>query len=204
MDDLKTIIGKNLSALRKARKLTQLELAEKLNYSDKAVSKWEQGATTPDIETLKQLCDFYGVTLDYLTDPENIYNPVYDVSKEKTIFINHIIITCLLGSVIWMAATIAFVYPLMFKEATRSYWLAFVWAVPASSLVMMFGNILYFRRNKTVTLIACTILIWSTFAALFLHFFFFTEKGQNTWLIFILGVPMEVCLALWYAIKKKK
>ena len=66
MDDLKIIIGKNLSSLRKARKLTQLELAEKLNYSDKAVSKWEQGATTPDIETLKQLCDFYGVTLDYL------------------------------------------------------------------------------------------------------------------------------------------
>ena len=66
MDDLKIIIGKNLSSLRKARKLTQLELAEKLNYSDKAVSKWEKGATTPDIETLKQLCDFYGVTLDYL------------------------------------------------------------------------------------------------------------------------------------------
>ena len=52
MDDLKVIVGRNLAALRKRRKLTQLELAEQMNYSDKAVSKWEQGATLPDLETL--------------------------------------------------------------------------------------------------------------------------------------------------------
>ena len=65
MDDLKTVVGKNLASLRKQAKLTQIELAEKFNYSDKAVSKWEQGATLPDLETLKQLSDFYGVTIDY-------------------------------------------------------------------------------------------------------------------------------------------
>ena len=89
MDDLKVIVGRNLAALRKRRKLTQLELAEQMNYSDKAVSKWEQGATLPDLETLKQLCDFYGVTLDYLVDKDNILNPQLDTSKEKIVFINH-------------------------------------------------------------------------------------------------------------------
>ena len=203
MDDLKIIIGKNLSSLRKARKLTQLELAEKLNYSDKAVSKWEQGATTPDIETLKQLCDFYGVTLDYLVDPSNIYNPQYDVSKEKIVFVNHIIITCLLGSIVWMIATIIFVYPLLFLHKETSYWIAFVWAVPASGLVAMFCNFLYFRRNKVTTLVMMSINIWSTLTAIFLHCLFFVESGQNLWLLFILGIPMETCLALWFVIRRK-
>ena len=67
MEDLKIIVGKNLAALRKKKKLTQIELADKFNYSDKAVSKWEQGATLPDLETLCQLCDFYRVTTEVLT-----------------------------------------------------------------------------------------------------------------------------------------
>ena len=203
MDELKIIIGKNLTSLRKARKLTQLELAEKLNYSDKAVSKWEQGATTPDIETLKKLCDFYGVTLDYLTDPSNIYNPTYDVSKEKTIFINHIIITCLLGSIVWMVATIIFVYPLLFLHKQNSYWIAFIWAVSASSLVTMFCNMLYFRRNKVVTLAATTVLIWSALTATFLHCLLYVKDGENLWLLFVLGIPMQICIALWFVIRRK-
>ena len=67
MKEIREIVSENLTELRKEKKLTQLELAEKINYSDKAVSKWENGDTLPDIETLQKLCDFYGVTLDYLT-----------------------------------------------------------------------------------------------------------------------------------------
>ena len=203
MDDLKIIVGKNLSALRKKRKLTQLELAEKMNYSDKAVSKWEQGATMPDLETLKQLCDFYGVTLDYLTDPENIENPHVDVSKQKVLLVNHIIITCLLGMVIWMAATLTFVYPLLFLHKTTSYWPVFVWAVPLSAFVMLFCNRLYFKREKVVTLIGVSILIWSTLSGVFLHFMFFTDQGTNLWLCFLLGIPLQAMIALWFAIRKK-
>ena len=202
MDDLKLIIGKNLSALRKKRKLTQLELAEKMNYSDKAVSKWEQGSTTPDIETLKQLCDFYGVTLDYLTDPKNISNPHYDTTKEKTVFVNHIIITAMLVSMVWLGATIIFIYPILFHHSDKSYWLSFVWALPVSALAMQFGNFLYFKNNKVVTLVGVSILIWSTLAGIFLHFFFYTNQGANLWLIFILGVPMQVSISLWFAIRR--
>ncbi|MFQ8954332.1 MAG: helix-turn-helix domain-containing protein [Oscillospiraceae bacterium] len=52
MEKLNFIIAKNLSELRRKNKLTQLEVAEKLNYSDKAVSKWEQGESLPGIEVL--------------------------------------------------------------------------------------------------------------------------------------------------------
>ena len=202
MDDLKIIVGRNLSALRRRHKITQIELAEKLNYTDKAVSKWEQGSTLPDLETLKELCDFYGVTLDYLVDKNNIMNPHYDTSKKKVVFVNHIIITCLLGVLMWMVATIIFVYPLLFLHAKSSYWIAFIWAVPASALVMHFGNFMYFK-NKVVTLIATSILIWSTLAGIFLHFMFFTDQGSNLWPCFILGIPLQICSALWFVIRKQ-
>ena len=51
-DNLKTIIAKNIVLLRTGERLTQAELAERLNYSDKAVSKWERGESLPDIAVI--------------------------------------------------------------------------------------------------------------------------------------------------------
>ena len=67
MDNIKNIIAKNLVELRKRKKYTQQDLANILQYSDKAISKWEKGDSLPDIEILYQICNLYGVTLDYLT-----------------------------------------------------------------------------------------------------------------------------------------
>ena len=53
MEDLKQIFAENLSALRKKKGWTQMELAERLHYSDKAVSKWERGESLPDVVILK-------------------------------------------------------------------------------------------------------------------------------------------------------
>ena len=61
MQDIKPIIAKNITILRQNAKMTQSELAEKLNYSDKAISKWERGESIPDITVLKALADLFGV-----------------------------------------------------------------------------------------------------------------------------------------------
>ena len=66
MENVKAIIAKNLVELRKSKRMTQQELAEKLNYSDKAISRWEHAETLPDIETLCRICDIYGVSFEYL------------------------------------------------------------------------------------------------------------------------------------------
>ena len=71
MEDIKVIIGKNLAELRKRKKYTQLDLANILQYSDKSISKWEKGDSLPDIEVLYNICNMYGVTLDYLTHEGN-------------------------------------------------------------------------------------------------------------------------------------
>lgn len=74
MDELKSIVAENLKALRTSAGLTQGELANRLNYSDKAVSKWERGESLPDVQVLKQLADMYGVGVDYLlsSDPTSL------------------------------------------------------------------------------------------------------------------------------------
>ena len=68
MENLNFMIGKNLQILRKKNSLTQAELAEKLNYSDKAISKWEKGESMPDIMLLPELCQILGITADALLE----------------------------------------------------------------------------------------------------------------------------------------
>ena len=61
MEDLREIIAKNIADLRREQNLTQAELAARLNYSDKAVSKWERGESMPDITVLKEIADLFSV-----------------------------------------------------------------------------------------------------------------------------------------------
>jgi len=82
MENLKSIIAKNIVLLRTGAHLTQAELAERLNYSDKAVSKWERGESLPDITVIKAIADMFGVTVDWLLR-ENGEQPVPDSNKRR-------------------------------------------------------------------------------------------------------------------------
>lgn len=85
MSDIKSNVAKNITELRILNNMTQMELAEKLNYSDKTISKWERGDSSPDISVLVELADLFGVTLDYLVRSENIEEAVTEhKAKEKT------------------------------------------------------------------------------------------------------------------------
>ena len=77
MDDekIKARIGSNIASFRKAAGLTQAGLAEKLNYSDKAISKWERGESVPDVLTLMQLSSLFGVTVDALVSGDAPIEP---------------------------------------------------------------------------------------------------------------------------------
>ena len=67
MNNLEQIVANNLTELRKEKKWTQAELAEKINYSDKSVSKWERGEALPDLKVLLQMAELFGVNLEYFT-----------------------------------------------------------------------------------------------------------------------------------------
>ena len=85
MDQIKEAVAQNITALRTAAGLTQLELAERLNYSDKAVSKWERGEALPDVVVLKQIGDVFGVTVNDLISSKPIRQKRYKNIPAKTI-----------------------------------------------------------------------------------------------------------------------
>ena len=66
MTDLREVIAKNICELRCEMNMTQLQLAEMLNYSDKAVSKWERGKCCPDITLLPELARYFEISVDEL------------------------------------------------------------------------------------------------------------------------------------------
>ena len=104
LEDKKQIIASNLILLRKNKGLTQMELAEKLNYSDKAISRWEHGDTLPDINMLCELCNFYGITLNDLVD-EN-FSMEENENTKKNILGYRAWIAALCVSVVWLLETV--------------------------------------------------------------------------------------------------
>ena len=196
MKEMKQIIANNIIKLRKEHKLTQAELAQKLNYSDKAISKWERGESIPDIEILKKLGDMFGVTVDYLiTEDAELTGAKYKLpekSKAKQISILMLAIT-----LVWLVATIIFVYTKI--NFDYSLWTVFVWAVPVSCVVYLVFYRKWALGNKIAELIANTILCWSLLTVIYLQFL-----SYNLWLIFFVGLPIQVALVLWSNIKSIK
>ena len=84
MDQIK--IGKFIAQCRKQKKLTQMQLAEMLNITDKAISKWERGLSLPDSSIMLELCDILGITVNDLLSGEVITMDNYNKQLEKNLF----------------------------------------------------------------------------------------------------------------------
>ena len=194
MSEIKNNIAKNLTRLRLERGLTQSELAEKLNYPDKSVSKWEHGDATPPIDTLKELADLYDVTLDYLItkDPDENFDRLYPSKENK---VNKIIITILAVSLVWLIATVCYVYG--FLIAGKSLWKVFIYALPISALVLLIFNCIWGTRKMIFVLVS--LLIWTLLLSVYIYFL-----NNSPWALFILGIPLQVGTILWAGLKKTK
>ena len=197
-DDIKTVVANNLIALRKNRGLTQADVANSLNYSDKSVSKWEHADSLPDISILSALADMYGVTLDYLTHENAEEQLRYLNEKKNPERERKITIAILSVTIIFLCATIIFVYGYVFRSQQVVFWLIYVWAVPASSLIL-----LYYNRKWLHSILASTILksifLWTLLLCLYLQF-----SDYRLWLIFIIGIPMEIIIVLSSNLTKYK
>ena len=196
MENVKEIIAKNLTELRKANRLTQGALAEKLNYSDKAVSKWERGESVPEIATLKAIADLFGVTLDHLVNehsPEEKKEPLPD---RKRRFQNRSIVTVMSAVLVWFLALLAFVVTDAVPAQVEFSWLAFVYAVPATLLLWLVLNSVWFNPRTNFLIISG--LVWSGLATFHVTCWVF---GWNFWKVYLLGIPVQVVIILWSRIK---
>ena len=194
MENIKEIIAKNLVELRKANKLTQGALAEKLNYSDKAISRWERGESLPDVETLCRICDLYGVTFEYLLQdeqPPRAKNP-HVVQDDKS---SKIAITLIAACVVWLAVTISYIYTDIILGVGK--WTLFIWAVPLSAIVFCVCNGLWGRR--CFSFIINSVLNWGIILAVYLELL-----SYNLWMLFIVGIPVQLIILLSVRLKRGK
>lgn len=192
--ELKNIIAQNITELRKQKKLTQAEFAERLNYTDKAISKWERGESIPSIDVLKQIADMFGVKVDYLLQ-EGSFIDKQDLVLPKENNQNKISITALAVTVVWFIATVVYVYTHI--NLNLNLWVVFVWAVPVSCMVLGIFNFKW-GKHKFYMYIN-SLFIWSLLTSLYLSFLTY-----QVWLIFIIGVPVQISIILWQGLTPRK
>lgn len=200
MDNIKEIAAKNITELRKAAGMTQLELAEQLNYSDKAVSKWERGDSLPDVTVLKQIADLFHVTVDALISPEH-----KEAIQERTIYHgrelrNRRIILGISILLVWLVATIVFVIlNVLPGSAGARNWLVFLYALPVSMVVLLVFNSIWFNPRHNFVIVS--ILMWSVLVCIHVAILLL---GFSMPIIYILGLPGQAIIILWSGLKLKK
>lgn len=200
MEDIKPIIAKNITALRQGAKLTQIELAERLNYSDKAVSKWERGESIPDITVLKTIADMFEVPLDYLVrehEQSELQQSQEQQEQEEAVSVpnktrNRKVITTLSILLVWFVATLAYVIFDIIGVENNLHYLAFAFAVPASILVWLVLNSVWFVRRTNYLIIS--LLMWTAIGSAVLTLFLLDLK---IWQLVLLGVLGQVIIVTW-------
>ena len=193
MADIKLITAENIARLRSASGMTQAELAQILNYSDKAVSKWERGESLPDVAVLKQISDLFGVTLDYLVN-EHKNVEITSPPENKWMSRNHLIITALSILCVWFIATVIFVSGF---GAGLNMWLAFIAAIPVSMIVLLVLNSIWGKVRFNLVIISC--LIWSLLITIYLILI-----KYNFWVIFCTGIPLQIAAILSFKFRRNK
>lgn len=187
-EQLKNNIAKNISELRKASGLTQAQLAEKLSYSDKSVSKWERGDGVPDVIVMQKMAELFGVTLnDFISDEKP------KLPKKKPYLTNRIVIPLLSAGLVFLVASIAF-FVLRLINVWDDSWLLFAYAVPVSLIVILVFSELWW--NLTARLITLSGLIWSFVVCLRLTF-----AVDDLNFIFITAAILQVLTILWFVMR---
>ena len=193
MEDLNKTISQNLVSLRTKSGLTQLQVAERINYSDKSVSKWERGDAIPDIPVMLQLAKLYGVSLD---DMVKDYGKKEIKPKTKKFKLSQrTLVSVISFAFVWFLATIGFAVVYGFYGLIDKAYLSFIVAIPVSFLVVMIFS--FFWYPYFISAIFSSAFLWTTILAI-------TQcvNVTNIWLLYIIVSPLQLIVLLGFALKK--
>lgn len=204
-EKLKIQLGANIAAFRKREGMTQAALGEKINFSDKAVSKWERGESMPDVLTLMELAGIFNVTVDDLLRdhsalPENVGKVEQAMNRavEKTLKrkANKRIIAQLCSVLVWFVALLVFV--VCASAGVPKSWIAFFFAIPINCIVLLSLRSAWrdFRSNKWLI----SGIVWGILVSIYMCILVFAHT--NSWLILLLGIPGQIAVILWFRIRK--
>jgi transcriptional regulator with XRE-family HTH domain len=170
MQNLSEIVGHNLMTMRKAKGMTQQQIAEKLNYSDKSISKWENGYAVPSVDILKEFAEFYGVTIDFLITEQTddaVLNAANheEAVEEKKQQANKAVVIALANVVVLLIFTLVFVSNLISgKLDGMANYMLFLWSLPACMAISMVSvRVLYGRKggNRIAYTVMGSVCQWS-------------------------------------------
>ena len=185
-EQFNSVVAQNIVKYRKYHNLTQASLAEKINYSDKAVAKWESGESLPDAYVLYQLSQIFGITLnDLLSQKKRAKMPV---NKFRSI-----IIPLLANCIVWLVALLTFVTLSAVFEKDGRFWLCFITAVPVSFILFLIFSCIY--KNSLFQFISITGVIWSTLVTLHLFILGLTPVSHY---VYYIGIPIQIAFTLVY------
>ena len=194
MEELKAVFAGNLIQLRTQEGLTQAQLAEILNYSDKSVSKWERAESLPDLAVAKAIAERFGVTVDYLLTSHDGWT-----GKPVKLLYNPSSITgvCLIG--IWILAILLFL--ILHWTLDQLVWLVFVVAVPVSLITLLVLNSVWRKDRYHFWVISALVLsLFLMVAYLLLSY----TQVKDLWTLVILWVPAQLVVWLSFRIRKKR
>ena len=206
VDKLKFQIGANIASYRKLGNMTQAGLAEKLNYSDKAVSKWERGESMPDVLTLVELAKLFDITVNDLLVAPNELPESSDSGLEKAMEIVAVktlkrkadkgIILKLSSVLVWSMALL--IYVVLASVGLANGWLAFIYAIPVNAIVLLSLRSAWhdFRWNRGMI----SVIVWGCLLSLHISLLVFCHA--NVWRIFLLGIPGQIAIFLWFRLFK--
>ena len=189
MEDLKFITAANIISLRTKAGMTQAQLAELLNYSDKSVSKWERAEAVPDAYVLKHMSEIFGVSVDYLLSSHNDWEPISQ--KQKRRYRSEIIVLISMAG-IWTLAFFIFIIGWIWGHML---WLVFIYAVPISLITLLVFNSVWENGKRNYYIVST--LVASIFVMVYL-----TLLRWNPWQLLLLIIPAELIVFLAFRVKK--
>ena len=201
-EELKSRVGANIARLRREKGMTQAELAERINYSDKAISKWERSESLPDVLTLISLAEQLGTDLNTLTgltaeikaepvsEPESLPEPEKPVKKRRTA--DRGVIQQLSSVLVWVVAL--FLYMVLDAFGVKNLWLLFVIAVPANAIVLL--SLRSAWKLYGMNRILISVIMWSTLLVIYL--LLLVLGRVNVWRILPMGLLGQIAIILWF------
>ena len=196
MDDLKGTIAKNLVELRSAARLTQLQLAEKLNYSDKAVSKWERGEAIPDIRVLIKIAELYNISVDDIVTPkkEKAVKPKMNTFKKR------ILITLLSVGLVWFVATVIFMIVFFIPSVEEHAWLTFICAPFVSAIVLTVFSVIW--GNRITNAVSSSLVVWTAAVIFNIFVITFAPAFDKMYFLYIVAAVFEILIILFFVLRK--
>lgn len=197
-NELKQNVARNITALRKKHNMTQADLAERLNYSDKSISKWERGDGLPDIFVLARIAELFEITLNDLVAPEQVETeqPLESADSTEAVYPRRTLITALCVGLVWFIATLMFFLLNVFLPDAKGLWLSFIYALPVSSIILVVFTHMWWKN--VARCLSVSSLAWMLTLCVQLTATLISDNVRNMWLIYFAAAAFQVLVILWY------